>query len=395
MASLANDAELSGDRQLLADSSNITNQDTPNLSAEMNSRAEVVEGLDLVPVPPGSTWLQDDSVNEYVQLCNPMYHRYTDIDCGLPSILKDHDDPLAKVNCSCDDNEDHTCWLCHEFCGMRGKPMPRCSNLVDALYRAVYALKDGLLRMYHNSTIPGNDPQSNARQAGPLTPGLHKLATMRLNSLTNGVKRLQEYHNVRANAESSDGNGDTEDEHLANLEKRLLACKADLLTPLKLVPNTKTSILKAAQDLKLARRTYDNVHTGPRKTVRKYYDMCVLKVGDAGPSLEHYEDHMHCQGLDFDLTEIDHGYREARYKLNWFYNTKNSDEVSDGLYEILRSLWDETRSCFEVPVMDFIWNMDHLRRPNDLESNSDDDTSDSDCWEPDDSEDFDENTEDD
>lgn len=393
MSSIANNVELSSDRQLSADSCGTRNQDTPSHSAEMDGRVEVVEGLDLVPVPPGSTWLEHDSVNEYVQLCNDMYTS-TDIDCGLPSILEHYgypQGPLNEVDCSCDHNEDHTCWLSAEFCGTRREHGQRRSRLVDALHEAICAQKNGLLRMYHRSTIRGDDPHSNSRQAGLHTPGLHKLATMRLDSLTNGVKRLKEYHNVRANTASddskaafSDGNGDTGDEDLADLEKLLIACKADLLTPLRLVPDTKASIIKAAQDLKLAVRTYDDEVTGPRAAVRKYYDMCVLKVGDAGPSLEHYEDHLHCQGLGCDLKDIDDGYREARDKLDWSYN---SDEMSDGLGEILRSLWDETRSCFES-VGFHVLGDDFLRRPHDLESDSDDD-------ELDDSEGPDEDIEDD
>lgn len=92
--------------------SNISNGMTTIPSAEMNGGSEVVEGLDLVPVPLGSTWLRFNGVNEYAQLFNGMYNENTTIDCGLPLILKELGDPLALSisYCTCDDEEDHTCW---------------------------------------------------------------------------------------------------------------------------------------------------------------------------------------------------------------------------------------------------------------------------------------------
>lgn len=343
----------------------------------MNSRAEVVEGLDLVPVPPGSTCLKHGSVNEYVQLFNPMYryNQFTLPDCGLPAILKDHGDPLetAYYLCNCDDYEDHICWLIREFCGSRGKHGRRRSKLVQAFRDAIWALENEMLQMYRGSV--------RNRKAGSLTPGLHKLATLRLNSLTNGIKRLQEYHDgikVASSAgddesdgdesagdeSSDDSNSDGSDEDLVDLERRIPACKASLLTPLAGVPNTKASIIKAAEDLKLAARIYDGVLSGPRSTVREYYDKCVLKVADAKSSLEHYDRHPICDGLINDLKEIDDGYRTARKDLYMCHDDEEfaEEELSDGLEKFLCLIWDETRAIFECTDIP----MRGLSRPYDL-----------------------------
>lgn len=405
MSSIANDADLSSERQLPTSSSSNTlaaDQDALSPSAEMNDRAEVVEGLDLVPVPLESTWLKFDGVNEYAQLFNSMYNDKTKTDCGLPLILKEHGDPLALYihYCDCDDEQDHTCWLDREFCGTRGKQGRRRRELVSALGEAVYGLKNGLLQMYRSSRIYCRDPQRGGLQAGRLTPGLHKLATMRLTSLTNGVKRLREFHEERvdtspdevksaSSAGSSDtddkgfddGESDGSDEDLADLERRLLACKTDLTTPLDRVPNTKASIIEATEDLKLAVRTYDDERVGPRSIVRKYYEKSVLQVADANSSLEHYVEHDTCDGLYCDLKDIDGSYRKVRGDLYRFYN---SAEMSDGLAKILWSIWDETRSCFEDSSHAAMRGERGMGRPDDLGWDSDDDESLSSDEDPDD-----------
>lgn len=393
MSSITNDPDLHSKRQLPANSSDTADQDPLNPSVEMNDRAEVIEGLDLVPVPLGSTWLKFDGVNEYAQLFNSMYNDNTKPDCGLPLILKEHGDPLALYfhYCDCDDEEDHTCWLDSEFCGTRGKHGSRRRKLVDALREAVYAFGNGPLQMYRHSTISCSDPQRDELQAGRLTPGLHKVATMRLSSLTNGIKRLREFHKESMDtgsdefkSASSAGNSDTDDkgsddgdsdgsdEDLAGLERHLLACKTDLTTPLRRVPNTKASIIEASEDLKLAVRTYDDALVGPRSIVREYYEKCVLQVVDANSSLKHYSEHSICDGLLCNLQDIDGSYRKARGDLYRFYN---SVEMSDGLAKILWSIWDETRFCFEDSSHVAMRGEGGMGRPDDLGWDSEDDGS--------------------
>lgn len=400
MSSATNEAEMNSSGQLPGNS-NAADQNALGASEDYNGRSEVVEGLERVPVPLTSTWLADDEANEYVQLCDAMYNDDdTEFECGLPLLLKEFGDPLANsINyCDCDVEEAHTCWLTSEFCGTRGKHGRRRRKLVDALREAISALEEGLLIMYRRSTIRNTSPQGSLLQAARLTPGLHKVATMRLGSLTHAVERLRAFHKPSTDTspedlESSSSNSDDDtdhdgsdednsngsDEDLVGLERRLLACKTDLLKPLREVDNTKESIVKASEDLKLAVRTYDNAGKGPRSAVRGYYKACVLQVADAMPSLEHYSEHRHCGGLDYDLREIDDGYRKARDDLYRFYN---SAEVSDGLEKILWSIWDETRSHFEDVYTlverpeSLCWDSDHelsCSEDSELGSQEDDD----------------------
>lgn len=390
MSSITNNTEPDGDHQLSDNTSSTADQGASGPAAEMGSRTEVVEDLDLVPVRPGSVWLKHNTVNEYIQLCNAKYTGHTEIDCGLRAILKTHGDPLALSLglCDCDDEQDHTCWLDPKFCGRSARP-----KLVYALQDAVYALENGLLKMYHSSDVYGDDPQSYERKPGQLTPGLHRVATMRLTSLTNGVKRLQDYHKGgvdtspdkrkpasgagnggTAQEGSKDSNADGGDEDLAALERRLLACKTELAKPLCGVPDTKASIIQTSRDLDLAVCNSDEAPKGPRAIVRECYEKCVLMVADAYPSLEHYGGHPICISLYCDVQAIDGLYRKARDDLrDYSCGPDDGDEMDDGLAAILRSIWDETRSTFERSVDVTFPQGDPMHRPSDLERDSDDD----------------------
>lgn len=390
-----NDTEPNSDHQPPANSINSADQGAPGPSAEMDDTAEVVEGLELVPVPPESTWLKHNTVNEYVQLLNDEYRGHTEVDCSIHRILKEHGDPLALSLelCDCDDEQDHTCWLDPKFCGPSGKHGRPRRELMYALQDAVYALENGLLKMYHSSSVYGGDPESRERKAGPLTPGLHRVATMRLTSLTKGVRRLRDYHDGGADTTSDemrpapgagdggtaedgfeDSNADGGDGDLAALERRLLACKTELAKPLCRVPDTKASIIKASQDLKLAVRDYDDELVGPRAIVRQCYEKCVLMVADAYSQLEHYGGHPICNSLYCDVQAIDGLYRKARDDLrDYSCGSDDSDEMDDGLAVVLRSIWDETRSTFERSVDVTFPQDDPMHRPSDLEQDSDDD----------------------
>ncbi|KAL1857076.1 hypothetical protein Daus18300_010419 [Diaporthe australafricana] len=431
MSSTANETELSSDnRPADAPSAQPADQDLLSASEGNNGTAEVVEGLELVPVPEKPTWLAFEEANEYAQLFYNMTYDCAEWDYDLPSLLKEFGNPLEKSieYCYCDDEDDHTCWLKREFCGTRGKHGRRRRKLVDALGQAVDGLESGLLPIYRWSTIrDDSDPGVAARQAARLTPGLHKVATSHLSTLTNGVKRLQEFHKRRvevgsdgsksaattcdgglhgkAGRESSDDGGsvnedsdediydddsdenasdnasdedtsDESDEDLAGLRRRLVACKAEFLKPLRGLPDTKAAIMKATADLKLAVRTYDNPTAGPRSTIREFYMACVLQVADSMPSLKHYDEHPICDGLYCDLENIDKRYRKAREDLDIFYA---SAEMSDGLSKILRSIWDETRSHFEDSGLPSL-----LERPDDLDRDSDMESS---CTDQEDSDD--------